>query len=106
MKKVLEKPSAEDGDGSLGQSSLRSPSVLLDHSQLLESPLLPEMVVDVFEPRTFNLSSEAVFFSEALIRRPDLPRDGVFQAPELLRDRLQREGGVSSRRAHSSYLLE
>lgn len=113
VKEVLEEPSTKNRNSSFRQPSLGPPSIVLDHPQLLQSPLLTNLVIHKLEPRTSlgALSSSrtvVIIFSnsEALARGLDLCRDGVFQAPELLRDRLQSEGGVRFRRLDSSCLLE
>ena len=106
---MLEEPCSEYGDCALGQSPLRPPSIMLDHAELLERPLLPEVVVDEPEPRPDGLApsgAKAILFPQALARRPDLARDCVSQAPELLGDRLQGEGRVGPRGPEPSHGLE
>ncbi|KAJ0941022.1 hypothetical protein HanRHA438_Chr02g0089891 [Helianthus annuus] len=49
---MLEKPSAKNRNRPLRQSSLGSPSIMLDHTQLLQSSLLPELIIHKFQPRT------------------------------------------------------
>lgn len=63
VEEMFEEPSTKNGDGTFRQSTLGSPSIVLDHSQLLECSLLSEVVVDEFESGAFNFSSEGVFFS-------------------------------------------
>lgn len=46
VKKVLEKPSTEDGDSSLREASLGSPSIGLHHAKVVEGTLLRKMMVN------------------------------------------------------------
>lgn len=110
MEKVFEEPRSEHGDGALGQSPLRPPSIVVGHPQLLQRPLLPQLVVDEPQPRPHRLapssSDHALVFPQALARRPDLPRYRVPQAPELLRYRPQGKRGVRLCRPEPGYRLE
>lgn len=49
MKEVFEKPGAKDGDRPLGKSPLGTPSIVLDHPELLKRALLSELMVDESE---------------------------------------------------------
>jgi hypothetical protein len=95
VKEVLEEPSTKNGDGVLRKAPLWPPSVLRDHAVLLERPLLPELLVDVAETGQPALpAGRALLLPELLPDDADLVVDGVLEAPEVARDRLQSHRGV------------
>jgi hypothetical protein len=103
VQEVLEEPRAEDGDGSLGEAALRPPRAALHHAALL-----PELVVDVPEPRAHGAAAgrRVRVLAERPARRAHLRRDRVAEAPKLPRDGAQRQRCVRPRRPGARRPLE
>jgi hypothetical protein len=109
VQEVLEEPRAEDGDEPLGDPALRPPRAALHHAELLQRALLPELVVDVPEPRAHGAAAgrrRRRVLAERPARRAHLRRDRVAEAPELPRDGAQRQRRVRARRPAARRRLE
>lgn len=86
VKKVFKEPSPKNRDGSFGKATLGPPWMTLHHVHLLESPLLPESLVE--NPKPGRLASACsrshrVFLPHCFPSGLNLSYNPVFQAPEM-----------------------
>jgi len=98
MKKVLEKPSPKNRNGSFGKATLRSPGMGFHHANLLKGPLLSEWLVNDFKPGCFapcRAWCNGIFLSHSFSGGLNLFHDSIFQTPKMARHGSQSQSRVN-----------
>lgn len=92
MEKVLEQPGPKNWNWALWEPPLRPPSMLLNHTHLLKSPLLPEMLIHESEAGySTPFAARTILLTKALPGYLDLTANCISQAAKVSWDCLEGE---------------
>lgn len=91
MKEMLKQPSTKNWNRAFRQPPLRPPGMLLHHTKLLKSPLLPELLVHIAEASYSNSldASWSILLPEAFTGCSNLASDSIMQTPKVAGDSLE-----------------
>lgn len=91
MKEMLKQPSTKNWNRAFRQPPLWPPGMLLHHTKLLKSPLLPELLVYIAEASYSNslADSWSILLPKAFTGCSNLARDCIMQTPKVAGDSLE-----------------